>query len=808
MRCRAILLGLLLNASASAQPTVPEAASLRGESAQTLKRLAEAEQKVINGKAADGIEDLQRILDEAGDDLVSLDGKHFRAARWFAHGVLAKLPVDALTTYRNRIDEPARKLFEAGRRDRDPAPLWQLLDRYFVSRSSEEASLLLGDLLFERGEFRAAEQVWKRLLPGGGADVPLPGSKGDPAAVKSRLILAAIFAGELERARGELAEFEKKHPGAVGRLAGKKASYADTLRGFLERRPRLAAAIDDGAWPTFGGDAARTGRLHGAIAVHWPAQPTWSAPLERNRIVGKPNSPPTAPPYGHPVVFDGWIYLSDGRRVLGFELASGRIVEVLKQEPILVGAKALGAPQCPTLTAASGKLFARIGAEIVCFESPRKGEPVREQWRLAPPLVEGKAEAVWEGAPLIAGGRMWAAFAHASGGRMVQAIACYDPADPDVAPARPAWVAEACDSPMPANQQPRHNLLTLAGRHVVFCSNTGAVAAFDARTGQRAWGVQYPRTNRSVVSVDPAAAVAFGGRVFAAPSDAARAYAFDAETGEELWQSGPIEGGQIVGVARNRIVITSTGPVRGIRGLDSVTGSYRDAGGWIRANGMLGYGQGLANDNAILWPTRDGLYFLDPESGDPIRTAPPLRTLSHGPEHFFGHLAFAAGWLVAVTPNEIRAYHTEAPPFARPPGTDPRDAFQTLADQAERDLASGNEAAARATLTEAARGNLPRQYRAWAAARLVRLDFKEPPSPAVQSLLTPELLGEWLLTEEGEFTTLEGLRSSGWVRGAKPTAAGEHAQARRTAEPWRLTRHRRGTTTSTRLATAPVNPRN
>ncbi|HEY2910269.1 MAG TPA: PQQ-binding-like beta-propeller repeat protein, partial [Gemmataceae bacterium] len=329
----------------------------------------------------------------------------------------------------------------------------------------------------------------------------------------------------------------------------------------------------------------------------------------------------------------------------------------------------------------------------------------------------------------------------------------------DVAPARPAWVAEACDSPTPANRQPRHNLLTLAGRRVVFCSNTGAVAAFDARTGQRAWGVQYPRTNRSAVSVDPAAAVAFGGRVFAAPSDAARAYAFDAETGEELWQSGPIEGGQIVGVARNRIVITSTGPVRGIRGLDSVTGSYRDAGGWIRANGMLGYGQGLANDNAILWPTRDGLYFLDPESGDPIRTAPPLRTLSHGPEHFFGHLAFAAGWLVAVTPNEIRAYHTEAPPFARPPGTDPRDAFQTLADQAERDLASGNEAAARATLTEAARGNLPRQYRAWAAARLVRLDFKEPPSPAVQSLLTPELLGEWLLTEKGEFTTLEGLRA-------------------------------------------------
>ena len=49
-----------------------EPALLRGESPQTRKRLAEAEQKVLGGKPADAVEELQRILDEAADDLIEI----------------------------------------------------------------------------------------------------------------------------------------------------------------------------------------------------------------------------------------------------------------------------------------------------------------------------------------------------------------------------------------------------------------------------------------------------------------------------------------------------------------------------------------------------------------------------------------------------------------------------------------------------------------------------------------------------------------------------------------------------------------
>ena len=74
---------ILMPGAALAQPNppAPEPAALRGESAQTRKRLAEVEQKLLAGKAADAADELQRILDESGDDLVSLDGEQFRAAR-------------------------------------------------------------------------------------------------------------------------------------------------------------------------------------------------------------------------------------------------------------------------------------------------------------------------------------------------------------------------------------------------------------------------------------------------------------------------------------------------------------------------------------------------------------------------------------------------------------------------------------------------------------------------------------------------------------------------------------------------------
>jgi outer membrane protein assembly factor BamB len=802
-RRAAALAVLLVGASAvSAQPAPPaELATLKGESPQTRKRLAEAEQKVNDGKAADAVDDLQRILDEAGDDLILVAGRQHRPARWVAHQILAKLPADALKAYRDRIDEPARRLLDAGRRDRDPRPLWQLLDRYFVSRPAEDGLLLLGDLLFERGEFRTAELLWRRLLPDADADVPYPTPKADPAAVGARVVLAVVFQGERDRAKTELTAFKTKHAKASGLLAGKTGPYADVLQAFLDRPPPPAPeAGGDRAWPTFGGDPGRTGRVHGPIPVRWPTNPRWQRAIpptvREHRFPIRPaaRTAPGTPPFGHPVIVGGHVYLTDGDRVVAYELTTGRLIPIYEpgrfELPGLPGrptVKPTDPDACCTLTAAGGRLYARLGPPVVRAPDPaRKGAeesalvclapwgnagkaapPVRELWRVPPPDLEGRSPGVWEGAPLVAGRRMWAAVARFEGGRVVHSVACFDPADAEKAPDRPAWVVEVCDSPLSpgAEARTRQELLTLAGRNVVLCSNTGAVVALDAATGRRAWGFQYPRTTRRAADAnhapDPAPAVAAGGRVFVAPVDADRVYALDAETGALLWESGLAEGAQILGVTRNRLVLTTTGPFRGIRALSVVTGSHRGADGWVTGADMLGYGRGFVTDDVVVWPSRDGLWFIDPSTGQPLvdpyqaPAAPPLNGL-------FGNLAYAAGWLVVVTPTQVWGYEADGPPFVHPrPDAEPQQLFGALVDEAERDLVAGNSGPARELLAKATRSDLPAAWRAWAAARLLLLgppvdDAAKLPAD-VRDLLTPELLREWLVTSDGELVSLEAL---------------------------------------------------
>jgi outer membrane protein assembly factor BamB len=777
-----------------AQPPGPESANLRGDSAQTRKRLTEADQKLTSGQAADAVDALQRILDDAADDLISLDGKQYRPARWIAHQMFARLPADALKGYQDRIDDPARKLLDAGKKTRDVAPLWQLLDRYFVSRPADEGSLLLGDLLFEHGEFRTAEGVWRRLLPDARADVTYPNSKTDPAAVRARLILAAIFEGEIDRAKAELAAFKSKHAGAKGTFAGKDAPYADTLQAFLDAPPKLRPTANAGNdWPTFGGSPDRSARVGVRLPSTWMARPTWETPIPPlERYPDAPQTPPARPPVSHPVIVNGQVFVTDGYRVFGFDLATGvqtHSVFLANQPPLHEREKDKPVPPdaCPSLTAAGDRLYVRVGSPlvrapdaakfgraeetlIVCIgptaDDKRK---MQKLWQLKPPVGEGKPPTAWEGAPLVAGRRLWAAYARFEGGRVIHGIACYDPADATVAPKNPAWAADICDSPPPSGSEgrPRQELLTLAGRNIVFCSNTGAVIAVDAMTGRRAWGFRYPRARKTNAHFlwDPSPAVACDGRVFVAPADGERVYALDPETGEMLWESGPTEGANIIGVADGKVIVAVSGPVRGIRGLGVGSGSSFAPDGWVQHNlgGELSYGRGFVTDDVIVWPTRSGLRFLRPQDGYPLPSQPHLVTphTSQGKQPF-GNVVYADGVLVVVTPTELWFYVSDQKQFEgldKQSSRDPvRAKFEALVDKAESSLAIGEAKAAREPLLAAASGDFPQALRAWAAARLLllapRVDDETKLPADLRAVLSAELRAQWVLPPDGIPSTL------------------------------------------------------
>ncbi|MDY3559238.1 PQQ-binding-like beta-propeller repeat protein [Gemmata sp. JC673] len=805
-RAAATLALLTLAGAAAAQPPpapAPESAAVRGASAQTRKRLLEIEQKLTAGKHADAADDLQRVLDESGGDLIPPEvSQSHPAARRLAHQLLSRLSPDVLRTYRDRIDQPAKRLLAQAKEGRDPQPLYQLLDRYFVSRPAGEALLLLGDLLFERGEFRGAEAAWRQLLPDAGADLVYPDSTADPALVRARIVLAQAVGGALGPAKEALAAFKQKHPNATGTLAGRTGPLADTLQAVLDGKPQLAPEPPAESWATFGGGPDRAGRVPGGLPRDW-GRASWSA-----RLPAVPrreaNNPPARQPFGHPVIANGEVFVADASRVYRFDLRTGKPRPYFSSEvKVKSDLPGYAVDACASLTAANGRLYARFGPPTVhAPEDLSKGEleesylaclrPTADEiepvWKLPPP-EDRKVPAAWEGAPLAVGKRLWAVYAKFEGGRVVHVAVGYDPVG-DRTPDRPAWATELCDSAQPVSGagRTRQELLTLCGRNLVFCSNTGAVVAVDAATGQRVWAFRYPRSRKSNHAGDPSPAVAFGGRVLVAPADGERVYCLDGATGGVVWGSGPTEGARILGVARGRVIVTVTGPLAGLRGLNLDTGSHhREDGGWVQC-GTLSYGQGVVTDDVILWPSRAGLYFVRPENGLPTPgrpnpLPPPLPTLARSenglpapgrpsplPENrtFFGNLVYADGTLVVVTHAQVWGYRAESYKIVPRPDV-PADLFHWLIDRSERDLAAGDTAACLTALTEAATGDFPPQLRAWAAARLVQLSPHAGELPtAVRRALPPALMSEWVLTADGLPVTLEAF-VNGHLR--RPTSA-------------------------------------
>ncbi len=706
------------------------------------KELVEVQKLLDAGKAAEGADKLRRLVEESGDDLVTLDGKHFRPLARVAQSLVLSLPANELRAWRDRIDPVAAKLLERGRADRDPRPLRQLVERSLASTHSEDALVLLADLAFERGDYASTETYLRRLLPTANAtdDPSVPNVKTLAATIRARLALALIFEGH-PAAKAEVAELRAKFPTATGRLAGRDGVYADTLESLLREPPSTTVpAAPTGDWGTLGGDTARSGQPAAKMPKYWRSRPTWRAdfPGEDSRLPSLPRLGSTRSVALHPVTLDGVAYVADGSRVFGVDLQTGErryfYDSAVKREagPAEKDALPVKVDADFVLTAAEGHLFARLGATdiaplpqadghsvsasyLVCFGPPREPRrpPLSVLGRLAPPVPAGAA-AAWEAAPVVENGRLYAAFVKDSPAGMVTAVACY--ATGETTPERPLWVTTVADVRPLERGEPRHRAepLTLAGGLLTYCTHTGTVVALDAATGRTAWAFQYPRlTKPSAVARDINPPIMHAGRVFVAPTDADRVLCLDAVSGKLLWSVEGLQIDQFLGVAAGKLVAAIAAPQRGLRGFDVTTGSDAEGQGWkIHDDPQLAsWGRGLLTEDAILWPTKSGVFFVRPADGLPLS---PRLTGPHG------NLAFADGVLLVGTPTGVMGYVNDPPPRSPPPAQ-----FGAAArhDRAEEALRDGHADDARRAwgelLTDAA---VPLDWQARAAARLVSLE--------------------------------------------------------------------------------------
>lgn len=694
MRVRTITLFALL-VCVSAAAAQPSGTRLRGESesGRTRKRLTEAQQKLAEGKPV--ADELQDILDQSGDDLVLVKENQYQPARRLVQQYLATLPDKQLETFRDRIDEPAKKLLELGKKKRDPQPLRELVERYFASRAAEEGLLLLGELAFERGDFVSAGRYWRALLPASddGALV-YPKPKTDPAVVKAKLILARAVGGDHEAAKAELEQFAKDHPKASGPLSGANGVYADTLAKLIAAPPALPVA--SAGWTSFAGGPSRDGRPDSPLPRYLAG--------ERPRVAAIPREPRDKEKVPavlaakrlayFPVVFGGSAYIADAGRVIQFDLKTGavRVAFHAVNLDLDFDTSDLAVPAQHeadyTLTAADGRLFARFGKTalptgndtgrtprtyIACLEPkpdaaklPAIENPMEVKWTVTPPVKD--VPAAWEGAPLVADGRVYASFIRVENNRLTHAIACYP-----VAGGPPLWVADVFDADpqSPGSPKHRHELLTLAGANVVYCSHAGVTVAVSAATGKPAWAFRNPPADRPPVNSfrDLCPAVYHDGRVFLAPADGDAVYALDADTGRRLWSTAtPIHVEQLLGVSQGRLIVTThvarldarTVLTGGVRGFDVATGFDKPPHGWQNhEDGSLnGLGRGVAADNLIFWPTPSGTKVLDAATG---RVARPTNTKMPG------NVAVADGYIVVATATEVWWYQFDGDTMVIPP---------------------------------------------------------------------------------------------------------------------------------------------
>jgi outer membrane protein assembly factor BamB len=650
-----------------------EPPKLAGESPRTAQRFMEAVGLEQQQRWADAVGIYFNLLESAGDDLVPDDGdaNHLLATRGLVNRRIAARP-ELLAPYRARVEGRAKRLLDQGTTTRDAAILARLVDEYFCSRSAESALQVLGDMACERGEFDAARRHWSRLIP---AESPgqlrYPDPSGSPASAAAKTILARLLAGERAEAVADLLAFRRTYPDATGRLAGREGKFTDILQSQLDaaetvRVPKAPAAMTVAT--TFAGDVGRNG-VFAAALPHFAQQSRYDPtplPGAAHQPVGSPAGRGSSTAF-HPVIAFGQVFVADARRVSSYELATGRVTgrfDLFAGDDVPGWAAAELTSNAGgefTLTVAGDRIYARLGPP---YMRPARGESssalVGLQWRpehaapderlaklwalpAAPPGSD--AAAAWEGAPLVAEGRLYAAITRIDGARAVTAIACYRETDPTLGP---LWQRDVYEAVAETADRMRPNLLTLAGPTLVYGSHAGVIVGLEAATGRRAWTSRYMSGERPS-GRDSAPAAYFGERLYLAPADSDRVYCLDGATGARVWASDPLPVMHLLGAAGGRVVCTLGGLHAGLCALDAATGRRLPDWGYCvaGAEALAPFGRGLLCSDRLYLPTRAAGVLQVRWDG----TVPyPSTALAGLPG---GNLVFGEGYLVDATADRL-----------------------------------------------------------------------------------------------------------------------------------------------------------
>ena len=699
---------------ASTRFELDEAVRVPSVDGSVLAQLDRFDALLAEGHWSEAIDRLLSVAESPVTQLIPVTPQRSVNVDDYLHLRLSALPPAALAEYRARIDPIARRWYRQGLATRDEVLLRRVVDEAPVSTYGDDALMALGEIALERAEFADARQLWEQLVPAGklrshlAEDSATPNIDGPPrsgqsvqshrpswpgypdtdlelADVRARLVLVSILEGDAARAASELAAFRSLHADAQGRLGGRNVPLADALAELLDEsrqwRPQRAVSKDEAsrAWPTFAGSPARNAHAAGPVdprAVVWrhslPGTPNArndgdSASADYPHFPGSSRQPPC-----FPIVADGNVFILGDRQILAFNLADGAPAwgardgvifrwpsEGLIAERPMPG-DTLGTPRY-TLTAAHGRLLARLGSQVTA--EPRQRDTGRRPGTLVCLDIRAEGRLLWqadpeegwafEGAPLYDGQGVYIGMRR--GGVQTEAyVACLEPDDGTL-----RWRQFIAAADTPAGEtlpQATHNLLTQVDRTLFYNTNLGAVAALSADDGTLHWISRYPRSrDGSLLEMAPHwrralnPCVYHQGRLIVAPADSPRAFNFDAATGQMLWQSGTQldDARHVVGVT-NRHAILGGGRLYWIALDGPRRGQIEHL--WPDGSDRPGYGRGVIAGDVVLFPTLGRIHVFN------VATAEPRRAIAMHPRNVTGGNVMVVGdRLLVVNDEEIVA---------------------------------------------------------------------------------------------------------------------------------------------------------
>ncbi|HEY3393465.1 MAG TPA: PQQ-binding-like beta-propeller repeat protein [Lacipirellulaceae bacterium] len=700
----------------------------------------------------DAIDILRELAAERSDGIVELGDGRYVSLRTACHMELANLPAEGLSAYRRRVDVLADRLYREGRVRRNVRLLRRVADEFFCSSWGDDALLVLGELALERGDYAAARRTWEQMSPllRGPAGQPLwlalrdvdlaahwpqierrwhdrpnppmwlayPDTPVDLADVRARLILTSIRAGDLKRARIELAAFRRFHPDSAGRLGGQDGPYAAALERLIANASAWPSQPPQADWPTFAGSPSRSS----ATGMLGPVTgPIWRQPIELTRAAAADRNFPMAatrqglmldssqldvreaarPLSCFPVVVNGFVLYADATQIYASDLMTGgpAITKngVLHREdsleqphetidgPLALGWRdelvaAHGVPRY-TLSVIDGTVFGRVGRLATAQSDSGQsqaadrivGLDLERDGALAFRVRPEESKWAFDGVPVGDGRRLFVAM-HQSDVTPHAYVACFD-----VATSGQLWRTPigAADTPAAGyGDEITHNLLTLVGDRIYFNTNLGLVAALDANSGELCWLRRYDRHSGQPIirgrpqpphlARDPAPALFHEGLLIVAPSDTPKIFALDADTGQTVWSTDFLPDViHLLGVARNNLIVSGNR----LAALDVRSGELRFAWPESEHAGIRGMGRGVVAGDEVFWPTRNEIYVIHGITGAQSRTPIPLGAISD----CGANLAAATGRLLVAGPDKLMAFGAKlpVPPTQSKPKTEP-----------------------------------------------------------------------------------------------------------------------------------------